>query len=89
MPQNVLFKSLALKEHTAVWCVCVCVCVYACVRKCDVHIYASLCLGLCVQTTRLPSNSEVASQVYFINSSKPLQSIATIRIYHQAKRSWH
>ena len=34
---------------------------------------------------RLPSNSEVASKVYFINSSKPLKSTATIRIYHQAK----
>ena len=35
--------------------------------------------------SRLPSNSEVASQVYFINSSKPLKSTATIRIYHQAR----
>ena len=35
--------------------------------------------------SRLPRNSEVASQVYFINSSKPLKSTATIRIYHQAR----
>ena len=35
--------------------------------------------------SRLPSNSEVASQVYFINSSKPLKTTATIRIYHQAR----
>ena len=35
--------------------------------------------------SRLPSNSEVASQVYFINSSKPLKRTATIRIYHQAR----
>ena len=35
--------------------------------------------------SRLPSKSEVASQVYFINSSKPLKSRATIRIYHQAR----
>ena len=35
--------------------------------------------------SRLPSNSEVASKVYFINSSKPLRSTATIRIYHQAR----
>ena len=35
--------------------------------------------------SRLPSNSEVASQVYFINSSKLLKTTATIRIYHQAK----
>ena len=34
--------------------------------------------------SRLPSNSEVASQVYFINSSKPLKTTATIRIYHRA-----
>ena len=35
--------------------------------------------------SRLPSNSEVASQVYFINSSKPHKSTATVRIYHQAR----
>ena len=35
--------------------------------------------------SRLPSNSEVASQVYFINSSKPLKRTATIRIYHQTR----
>ena len=35
--------------------------------------------------SRLPSNSEVASQVFFINSSKPLKRKATIRIYHQAR----
>ena len=35
--------------------------------------------------SRLPSNSEVASQVYFINTSKPLKRTATIRIYHQAR----
>ena len=35
--------------------------------------------------SRLPSNSEVASQVYFINTSKPLKRNATIRIYHQAR----
>ena len=36
--------------------------------------------------SRLPSNSEVASQVYFINTSKPLKRTATIRIYHQARQ---
>ena len=35
--------------------------------------------------SRLPSNSEVASQVYFINSSKQIKRTATIRIYHQAR----
>ena len=35
--------------------------------------------------SRLPSNSEVASQVYFINTSKPLKRNANIRIYHQAR----
>ena len=35
--------------------------------------------------SRLPSNSEVAIQVYFINSSKTLKRTATIRIYHKAR----
>ena len=36
--------------------------------------------------SRLPSNSEVASQVYFIHTSKPFKRTATIRIYHQARQ---
>ena len=35
--------------------------------------------------SRLPRNSELASQVYFINTSKPLKRTATIRVYHQAR----
>ena len=35
--------------------------------------------------SRLPSKTEVASQVNFINSSKPLKRKATVRIYHQAR----
>ena len=37
--------------------------------------------------SRFPRNSEVASQVYFINTSKPLKRTATIRIYHQASEA--
>ena len=48
--------------------------------KCSIQMFSSK-----GSYSRLPSNSEVASQVYFINSSKPLRSAATIRIYHQAR----
>ena len=36
--------------------------------------------------SRLPHNSVVVSQVYFINTSKPLKRTATIRIYIQTKK---